>query len=271
MSYGSLRATALFSTRSASGGATSAGGGLSETEAADLAAINNMDFSLDEEGMARGDVTLKVAPVVQVSGSGSSTPTKPGAGASSLEESTSALMEEIDMLVDEPIPIGTLFKTMSPESRKTLMHNRQPLEAFLMRFPDRFSVFKRKGDNTIFVSRFGVAPEEAFHARGVSAGQLMHETGYRSRQTRDIYAILAYIPNEWCPFTQLRITPEDRSRLKPRPKKFFDQYPKYFEVKADHNQQQSFLVRRSLKLQQFTAMQQERQSKEAAALPAARS
>lgn len=170
------------------------------------------------------------------------------------------VITEIDMLTEEAIPIGVLFKMMSPEARKSLVVAKLPLETFLLRHPERFSVFKNRGDSMIMVSRFGCAPESASHAKekgitDIFDGQEASNQGSRSAQR--VYTVLKFIPNEWASYTDLNIPDEVRkSCIGKPPKKFFDSNPRYFEVRFNPHRAHTFEVRRSLALQQYTASQQ---------------
>lgn len=178
-----------------------------------------------------------------------------------------SLHEEIHMLTDAPLPIGTLFKTLSPESRAFLNAHKLPLETFLLRYPAKYSVFKQLKSSQIMVSRFGAAPESARHATEKTREQLFNgqpagaaaaasgSSGDKSVTTR-IYTVLRYIPNEWVQYALLNI-PEDvrKNCIGKPPKRFFEKHPRYFEVRFDPHRAHTFELRRSLALQQYMASQ----------------
>lgn len=176
-----------------------------------------------------------------------------GVGDASADEAavTKAVLDEVDMLVDEPLQIGTLFKALSPESRKFLNSRKLPIEPFLLKHKTRFTLFRDPtNDCVIMVSRFGCAPTVRFTTKG----KVVDGTTDMAL----VYQVLRYIPNEWAPYTALPIPGDVKSKLAKAKsaKKWFDAHPKYFEVYIDPTRAHTFDVRRSLGLQQFMAQQQ---------------
>jgi hypothetical protein len=173
------------------------------------------------------------------------------------------------MLADQPLPIGTLFKALSPEGRALLLERRLSLEAFVLRHPSQYSVFKNQGDSTIYVSRFGAAPETAAHGRHVAADQVVTQSaaagaaGRDANMTNKIYAVLKYIPNEWCSYVALPIPDDIKRQIIRKPaKRFFESHPRYFEVRFDARFAHTFEVRRSMQLQEHMARQQQQQQQQ---------
>lgn len=166
------------------------------------------------------------------------------------------LLEEVMMLTSTPIPIGTLFKSLSQESRQTLLKQRMPLETFLLRHKDTFSVYKNGERGQIMACRVTDVPISAMKGVEATADQMF--SGKSSENNlHAVYTVLKYIPNEWSPFVSLGIPEEIRVKfMNKKPKAFFEAHPKYFEVKAQALRSHTFEVRRSLALQQATAAQQ---------------
>eukprot|EP00744_Colponema_vietnamica_P017293 GILI01024290.1.p1 GENE.GILI01024290.1~~GILI01024290.1.p1 ORF type:complete len:225 (-),score=47.82 GILI01024290.1:216-890(-) len=175
------------------------------------------------------------------------------------DESENKLLEEIMMLTSTPIPIGALFKSLSQESRQTLMRKKLPVETFLLRHKDTFSVYKNADKGQIMASRVSDVPISAM--RGVEATTDQMFTGKaQDANLHAVYTVLKYIPNEWSPFVSLGIPEEIRTKfMNKKPKTFFESHPKYFEVKAQALRAHTFEVRRSLALQQATEAQQQQQ------------
>lgn len=175
------------------------------------------------------------------------------------------LVEELDMLTDQPLPIGTLFKTLSPESRKTLGKMQMPLEAFLMKNKDKFTVYKEEG--AILVARTGSAPFSAMQGEEVAGDNLFATAGARAKSmaasdTQKVYKVLQYIPNEWSSYVLLPIPTDVKKDIIRKPAKhFFDKHKRYFEVRFDPNHAHTFDVRRSQQLQQYMATQDKRGGK----------
>lgn len=180
-------------------------------------------------------------------------------GGASGDPNSARLLEEVMMLTSTPIPIGTLFKSLSQESRQTLMKMKLPLETYLLRHRDTFSVYKNADKGQIMASRVTDVPLSAM--RGVEATADQMFTGRAQDQNlHAVYTVLKYIPNEWSPFVSLGIPEEIRVKfMNKKPKAFFEAHPKYFEVKAQALRAHTFEVRRSLELQKATAAQQQQQ------------
>ncbi len=172
------------------------------------------------------------------------------------------LLDEVDQLTDEAIPIGTLFRMLSQDSRKALGDAKLPLETFLLRHPAKYSVFKSRGNPSIMVSKFGAAPETAAHAKEKAIDEIFdgreRSTAQGGANARRVYSVLKYISNEWSSYTELVIPDEVKKQCigKP-PKKFFESNPRYFDVRFNPHRAHTFEVRRSLALQQYTATQQQ--------------
>ncbi len=182
------------------------------------------------------------------------------------------------MLLDEALPIGTLFKTLSAESRNYVAKQRMSLESVLLRYPGRVQMFKKGRDRNIYVSKPGMAPAYARHGRevaGTAAGQPNVEHGRKTdREKARIYTVLAAIPNEWASFTSLPLTPEQREICAPKKsrdnqrwkrqsvKSWFEARSRYFSVKIDEKHPHTFFVRRSDALQAFMKEKQSRREAE---------
>lgn len=181
--------------------------------------------------------------------------------ASSPPDWQTTLIDEVDMLTEEALPIGTLFKMLSTDSRKALMTAKLPLETFLLRHPAKYSIFKSRGNPAIMVSKFGVAPETARHASEKTTDQLFDGTVRKGKDANQkVYTVLKFIPNEWVSYDQLAIPPEvKKSCIGKPPKRFFDNLPRYFEVRFNPHFAHTFEVRRSVGLQQYLAAQQQQQ------------
>jgi hypothetical protein len=180
------------------------------------------------------------------------------AAAQPMDETTAAadptdvLLEELDLLTSSPIPIGTLFKSLSQDARKTLGTKKMPLETFLLKYPKRYSVYKHAQDGIIMAARPEHIPETALKGKEKSADKLFE--GNMDATQHAIYTVLKYIPNEWSPYVSLGIPDEVRQRcMGKKAKAFFEKYPKYFEVKAQSYRGHTFEVRRSLALQKHMA------------------
>eukprot|EP00758_Cryptobia_borreli_P003859 Tbor_TRINITY_DN4022_c0_g1::TRINITY_DN4022_c0_g1_i1::g.11829::m.11829 len=159
------------------------------------------------------------------------------------------LMEEMLMLTSSPIPIGTLFKSLSKESRDVLIKKKLPIETFMLRHKDIFSVYKTNAKSPIMASRATDVPLAAM--KGVEASsQEMFNGKTTDPSLHAIYTVLKYIPNEWSPYVSLGIPEEIRVKfMNKKPKAFFENHPKYFEVKAQALRSHTFEVRRSMGLQ----------------------
>lgn len=165
---------------------------------------------------------------------------------------TDVLLEELDLLTSSPIPIGTLFKSLSQDARKTLGTKKMPLETFLLKYPKRYSVYKHAQEGIIMAARPEHIPETALKGKEKSADKLFE--GNMDQTQHAIYTVLKYIPNEWSPYVSLGIPDEVRQRcMGKKAKAFFEKYPKYFEVKAQSYRGHTFEVRRSLALQKHMA------------------
>ena len=165
----------------------------------------------------------------------------------------SQLIDECDVLTATPIPIGTLFKSLSKESRQVLIDQKMSIENFLLKNKDKFSVFKKPDAHSILVSKLDAVPLTA--RRGVEATSDRQFSGQSNDPLlQKIYTVLKYIPNEWSSFVSLGIPEEVRLHcMNKKPKLFFESNPKYFEVKAQGLRSHTFEVRRSLALRKATA------------------
>lgn len=187
-----------------------------------------------------------------------------GAPAASSSSTTSEaeqldqLFEEVSMLLDEPLPIGTLFKALSSESRNYVSSKRLSFETFLLRYPQKFQVFKQltHRDRNIYVCKTGSAPQGANHAQEVAGttvgAHAMHNGGVTDGARARIYTVLKYIPNEWASYVALPIPDDVKKKIIKKPaKSFFERNPRYFEVRFNPNMGHTFEVRRSPQLQEF--------------------
>ena len=173
---------------------------------------------------------------------------------------TDALLEELDLLTSSPVPIGTLFKSLSEDARKTLTEKKLPLETFLLKYPKRYAVYKNAREGTIMASRPELLPETALRGRERPADKLF--AGEMDSQQHNIYTVLKYIPNEWSPYVSLGIPEEVKLRcMGKKAKAWFEKHPKYFEVKAQNYRGHTFEVRRSIALQRHMASQEASQGK----------
>lgn len=160
------------------------------------------------------------------------------------------------MLLDQALPIGTLFKTLSVDSRNYVAKNRISIEAFLLRYPQKFSIFKNRGDRNIYVAKAGLAPAAAQLAQEVAGSTIGHGAVTDRRRAR-IYTVLKYIPNEWASFVALPIPEDVKKKIIQKPAKaWFEKNPRYFEVRFNPRMGHTFEVRRSAQLQEFMKQKQ---------------
>lgn len=175
----------------------------------------------------------------------------PGTTTAETVEQLEQLLEECMMLLDDALPIGTLFKSLSIESRNYIAKNKMSFEAFLIRYPQKFSVFKNRGDRNIYVSKAGFAPSAARHAQEV-AGSTIGHGAVTDRRRAKVYTVLKYIPNEWASYVALPIPEDVKKRIIRKPaKNWFVNNPRYFEVRFNPRMGHTFEVRRSAQLQEF--------------------
>ncbi|ORC89645.1 uncharacterized protein TM35_000111790 [Trypanosoma theileri] len=195
------------------------------------------------------------------------------------QEAMDNLLEEIQIVLSRPVPIGSLFRALSSTSRKTLAKNREPLEQLLLRYPNHFAVYQQgNGRNrTIHCAPPHLVPAAAhrmvleepplsFTSAGSSTSsaqtgkignddinaRILRHDPIAEKQQR-INTVLQYIPNEWSAFTDLRIPEEVRVKCMGKPNvkaiQYFERYPQYFEVRQQSLAEHTFYVRRSLALQ----------------------
>ena len=175
-----------------------------------------------------------------------------------------ALLDEIDMIVHAPMPIGTLFKTLSADARKWLNEHRLPLETFLLRHPGKYSVYKQRFNGPIYVAKLGMAPKGAAHGTETTGDKIFQVETPTTRanakgitNTQKVYTVLKYIPNEWVSYTMLNIPKEVRKSFIGKPaRRFFEVNRRHFEVRFDPHFPHTFDVRRSEALQQYMAAQE---------------
>lgn len=180
----------------------------------------------------------------------------PGSGK---ENHAEALFEEIWKLTSIPLPIGELYRNLSPGSKKALGATGTPLETLLLRMPEKFAVFQEVRSRTIMASRANRVPNTAMRGVEASAERLFDGRKVDPAMA-EVLTVLRYIPNEWSPFVALNVPEEIRVRVMNRkPKQFFEKYPQYFEVQAQSMMAHTFQVRRSLALQQQQQQQQQQQ------------
>ncbi|EKF31108.1 hypothetical protein MOQ_005061 [Trypanosoma cruzi marinkellei] len=195
----------------------------------------------------------------------------------SQQEAMERLLEEIQVVLSRPVPIGSLFRALSPTSRKTLVKNKEPLEQLLMRYPEHFALYQQGNvkSKTIYCAPPHLVPSTARRmvfeeppvvaavssssaqskdGKGINERILQHDP-FAERQKR-INTVLQYIPNEWSAFTDLNIPEEVRVKCMGKPFvrafHYFEKYPQYFEVRQQGIADHSFYVRRSLALQRKT-------------------
>ncbi|KAH9599446.1 hypothetical protein LSM04_001702 [Trypanosoma melophagium] len=200
------------------------------------------------------------------------------------QEAMDNLLEEIQIVLSRPVPIGSLFRALSSTSRKTLAKNREPLEQLLLRYPNHFAVYQQGSGRhrTIHCAPPQLVPTGAHRmvleesslpiASAVSSqsssssnkgekgkekgddinARILRHDPIAEKQQR-INTVLQYIPNEWSPFTELRIPEEVRVKCMGKPSvkaiQYFERYPQYFEVRQQSLAEHTFYVRRSLALQ----------------------
>jgi hypothetical protein len=177
---------------------------------------------------------------------------------SSEVEQLEQILEEVTMLLDEPLPIGTLFKALSAESRNYISSKRLSFESFLLRYPQKFQVFKPNVsyDRNIYVCKAGGAPVNANHAQEVAGttvgAHAIHSGGVTDGARARIYTVLKYVPNEWASYVALPIPDDVKRKIIKKPaKQFFERNPRYFEVRFNPNVGHTFEIRRSSQLQEF--------------------
>ncbi len=161
------------------------------------------------------------------------------------------------MLTVTPMPIGTLFKCLSQESRSVLSRKKLPLETFLLRQKEQFAVFQE--DRTIMAARADKVPITA-HRAVESSTEAIFNGQRQDTELRDVYLILKYVPNEWSSYTSLGIPDAVKKAVfkKETAKRWMERFPAFFECKAQSSKGHTFDVRRSLELQHRAARQNER-------------
>lgn len=206
-------------------------------------------------------------------------------GSSAPPLSLDALVAELQLLVMQPLPIGNLFKLLSPEARRALVVAQKPLEELLLTYPSHFTVYKRGSTRTnlgtVTVAPPALVPAGAVVMRLPGPQNTTSTCGIRScdsttdaasrgavdpfshlTPTQRLEEVLMYIPNEWFSYTALEIPIAVRRgcmgypTMKPRA--FFNQYPQFFEVRPHERGNHTFYVRRSLPLQQRIAARQQK-------------
>jgi hypothetical protein len=174
------------------------------------------------------------------------------------------VLDELDMLLHAPMPIGTVFKTLSTDARGWLNTHKLPLEAFLLRHPGKYTVYKMRFNGSIQVAKIGMAPRGAAHGTERSGDRVFKVETPTSRanakgvsNTQKVYTVLKYIPNEWVSYTMLNIPKEVRKSFIGRPaRRFFEINRRHFDVRFDPHFPHTFDVRRSEALQQYMAAQE---------------
>ena len=180
-------------------------------------------------------------------------------------EQLGQILEEVGVLLDEALPIGTLFKALSVDSRNYISKRKMSFETFLLRYPQSFQVFKQDmaHDRNIYVCRAGMAPSTANHAHEV-AGSTVGYGNITDSGRAKIYTVLKYIPNEWASYVALPVPDAVKQRIIRKPAKaFFESNPRYFEVRFNPNAAHSFEVRRSPQLQEFMKQKAAMQARDA--------
>lgn len=79
------------------------------------------------------------------------------------QEALNSLLEEVQVVLSRPVPIGSLFRALSPASKKTLVKNKEPLEQLLLRYPQHFAVYQHGNmrNRTIYCAPAHLVPEKA--------------------------------------------------------------------------------------------------------------
>lgn len=178
------------------------------------------------------------------------------AAAASKQNDEAMLVAELEMLTVTPMPIGTLFKCLSQESRKVLSGLRLPLETYLLRQKDTFGVYRDKESRLIMASRVDKVPITAHRAVEATTATIFN--GKRvDKDLADVYTILKFIPNEWSSYVSLGIPETFKKQIMQglAPKKWMDKYPAFFETRTQSLKSHTFDCRRSLELQQKVAAQ----------------
>ncbi|KAG8341348.1 hypothetical protein TRVL_07823 [Trypanosoma vivax] len=191
------------------------------------------------------------------------------------EEALENLLEEIQVMLSRPVPIGALFRALSSSSKKTLVRNKLPLEQLLLRYPENFVVYQQGSlrNRTIYCAPPHLVPDNVRRmvletpscmapqsAGSLSANTVPEDINARilqhdpiSEKQQRINTVLQYIPNEWSPFTELGIPEEVRVKCMGKPSlkasEFFEKYPQYFEIRQQGLADHTFYVRRSMALQ----------------------
>ncbi|RNF19506.1 uncharacterized protein Tco025E_04129 [Trypanosoma conorhini] len=216
-----------------------------------------------------GASNASAAQVGSTSSSGSSGAA--AAAAVSPQEALDNLLEEIQAVLSRPVPIGSLFRALSPTSRRTLARNGEPLEQLLLRYPRHFALYQQGSlrNRTIYCAPPHLVPQQARRmvretppaAAAASGGsrdineRVLQQDPVAERQQR-INTVLQYIPNEWSPFAELGIPEEVRVKCMGKPNvkafQYFEKYPQYFELRQQGIADHTFYVRRSLALQRST-------------------
>ncbi|KEG13263.1 hypothetical protein DQ04_01111000 [Trypanosoma grayi] len=189
------------------------------------------------------------------------------------QEAIDNLLDEIQVVLSRPVPIGALFRALSSASKKTLARNKEPLEQLLLRYPEHFAVYQQGSNRnrTIHCAPLHLVPanvrrlvleESSVPAVASSASESKNPADIHARilkhdplaeKQQRINTVLQYIPNEWSPFTDLGIPEEVRVKCMGKPSvkafQYFEKYPQYFEVRQQGLAEHTFYVRRSLALQ----------------------
>ncbi len=166
------------------------------------------------------------------------------------------LVAELEMLTVTPMPVGTLYKCLSQESRKVLSGLKLPLETYLLRQKQSFAVYRDKENKLIMASRVDKVPVTAHRAFETTTENIFN--GKRvDKDLSDVYTILKFIPNEWSAFTSLGIPDAIKKDImrKEQPSHWLNKYPAFFETRMQHTKGHTFDVRRSMELQQKVARQ----------------
>ncbi|GET89281.1 hypothetical protein, conserved [Leishmania tarentolae] len=215
-----------------------------------------------------------------------------GSTAKEAPPSLEPVIVELQTLVTRPMPVGKLFRALSPASRKVLVAHRLPLEELLLHLPNHFLVCRLGENRTSQCATLHVAPPSCVNnnmniARlppgtkplpaleqwlgpqkamelatsnpgivgtsvSVGAGNGFADTTTTLKERLE--EVLTYIPNEWVAFSSLNMSRDVKMRCMGypvvRPCAFLLKYPQFFEVRVQDRNNNSFLVRRALSLQQ---------------------
>lgn len=211
--------------------------------------------AISSESLQTYHVCLRVMPVrcLSTTATAFATPTssRPGptvpasGGGTSALPSIEPLLEELRRVVTRPLPIGDVFRALSPSGRQLLVRHKVPLEELFLHLPGHFVLF-RQGN---LVKRFtvhvappylvpqkvkvmrlqpGTKPLPALVALNIatpttptplsspsaaldpsatrSAGaEVTTDSSDPFTMKRRIEELLLYVPNEWTPFVNLDI------------------------------------------------------------------